>query len=160
LKKQVWLQRTIHNPEINLLLVSFLFNFVWEMWQMPYYVGFNSLDHMSVVRTCTQASLGDGVISVLAFWSGAAIARSRGWIYTLPISSTVTYLASGVVITIFMEWLATEVWDRWEYASIMPELPILGTGMLPMLQWLILPPLILWVARQQTLTSQSKAICS
>ena len=117
---------------------------------MPLYVGFDTLDYMSVTRTCTQASLGDGVISVLAYWSGAFVARSRGWIYSLAVYPTVTYIVSGVIITIFMEWLATDVWDRWQYSSNMPELPFLGTGMMPILQWLILPPLILWVVRRQT----------
>ena len=59
-----------------------------------------------------------------------------------------TYLATGLVITTFMEWLATDVLDRWQYAPNMPELPILGTGLLPILQWLTLPPLILWFVRQ------------
>jgi hypothetical protein len=152
LKEQVWLWRTIHNPEVNFLIISFLFNFVWEMWQMPFFEGLNTMDHMSVVRLCTQASIGDGVISMLAFWSAALMARSRAWIHALTVYPMVTYLVCGLVITIFMEWLATDILDRWQYGVNMPELPLLGTGILPILQWLILPPLILWVVRQQTLS--------
>jgi len=110
---------------------------------------------MSVVRTCTQASVGDGVISVLAYWTAVVIARSRNWIHAEFIIPALTYLAAGLVITIFMEWLSTDIWDRWHYAPNMPELPVLGTGLLPVLQWLILPPLILWVVRQQTLKMPS-----
>ncbi|MBR9910274.1 MAG: hypothetical protein GYB33_07975 [Gammaproteobacteria bacterium] len=117
---------------------------------MPYYEGLKTLDYMSVVRTCTQASLGDGVISIVAYWSAALIARSRNWIHAMTVAPAITYLAAGLVITIGMEWLATDVWDRWRYAPNMPELPLLGTGLLPILQWLILPPLILWVVRRQT----------
>ena len=122
---------------------------------MPFYSGLESLDYMSVVRTCTQASVGDGVISVLAYWTAVVIARSRNWIHAEFIIPALTYLAAGLVITIFMEWLSTDIWDRWHYAPNMPELPVLGTGLLPVLQWLILPPLILWVVRQQTLKMPS-----
>ena len=145
---QLWISRAVRNPEANFLLISFLFNFVWEMWQMPFYEGLKTLDYMSVVRTCTQARIGDGVISVLAYWSAVVIARSRDWIHQMAFTPELTYLATGLVITTFMEWLATDVLDRWQYAPNMPELPILGTGLLPILQWLILPPLILWFVRQ------------
>ncbi|WP_205527550.1 hypothetical protein [Halomonas sp. JS92-SW72] len=33
----------------------------------------------------------------------------------------------------------------------MPTLPLLGTGLAPLLQWLLLPPLIVWLARRQLL---------
>lgn len=120
---------------------------------MPYYEGMKTLDYMSIVRTCTRASLGDGVISVLAYWSAVLIARSRKWIHAIAVVSAVTYLAAGLVITIFMEWLAIDILDRWRYAPNMPRVPLIGTGLLPILQWLILPPLILWVVRQQTMRS-------
>ena len=142
--------RTLRNPEANFLLFSFLFNFVWEMWQMPFYEGLKTLDYMSVVRICTQASLGDGVISVLAYWSAVAMARSRNWIHATSITPVAVYLATGLGITIFMEWLATDILVRWQYAPSMPVLPILGTGLLPILQWSILPLLLLFVVRRQT----------
>jgi len=117
---------------------------------MPFYEGVKTLEFMSLVRTCTQASLGDGVISIVAYWSGVVTARSRNWIHAITVEPVMTYLAAGLVITIGMEWLATDVLDRWQYAPHMSELPLLGTGLLPILQWLILPPLILWVVRRQT----------
>jgi hypothetical protein len=151
---QLWIGCTLRNPEANFLLFSFLFNFVWEMWQMPFYVGLKTLDYMSVVHICTQASFGDGVISVLAYWSAVAIARSRNWIHAITITPVIVYLATGLGITIFMEWLATDILVRWQYAPNMPVLPMLGTGLLPILQWSILPLLILFVVRRQTLRKQ------
>lgn len=144
------LGHALQNPEANFLLFSYLFNFVWEMWQMPFYEGMKTLDYMSIIRSCTQASLGDGVISMVAYWSAAATAGSRNWIHAMTVAALTTYLVAGLVITIGMEWLATEILDRWQYASNMPELPLLGTGLLPILQWVVLPPLILWVVRRQT----------
>lgn len=44
---------------------------------------------------------------------------------------------------------ATEIQQRWQYAGRTPTLPLLGTGLTPLLQWNLLPPLILWLARRQ-----------
>ena len=38
---------------------------------------------------------------------------------------------------------------RWEYAEAMPRLPLLGTGLAPLLQWLLIPPLVIWLVRRQ-----------
>ncbi|WP_162899861.1 hypothetical protein [Halomonas sp. JS92-SW72] len=46
---------------------------------------------------------------------------------------------------------ATVLQDRWQYGELMPTLPLLGTGLAPLLQWLLLPPLIVWLARRQLL---------
>lgn len=131
------------------MLFSFLVNFVWEMWQMPFYQGLSTMDHMDVVRSCTQASIGDGVISLLAFWSAAAVVQSRRWFLSLTPIPALMYWTVGIVITIVMEWLATGSLNRWQYSAAMPQLPILGTGLLPLLQWTLLPAVILVLVQRQ-----------
>ena len=59
------------------------------------------------------------------------------------------FLGVGVVVTIIFEALATGMLERWAYNDAMPRLPVLGTGLLPLLQWLALPPLVLWFVRRQ-----------
>lgn len=61
----------------------------------------------------------------------------------------VGFVSVGVAITILFEWLATNILDRWVYADSMPTLPILGTGSIPLVQWIIIPPLVLWFVRRQ-----------
>ena len=138
------------NPELNLFFFSFLVNFVWEMWQVPLYEGMAAAPHFKAVRVCTQASLGDGLISVVAFWAAATLTGTRHWYLRLRPAALVTYLAAGVAITIVLEWLATGPLQRWQYDAAMPRLPFLGTGLLPVLQWLFLPPLTLALMRRQT----------
>ena len=60
----------------------------------------------------------------------------------------------AIGITVVMEWHATLVSLRWEYAPLMPRVPWLGTGLAPLLQWLILPLLMLWMARRHRLGSE------
>ncbi len=55
----------------------------------------------------------------------------------------------GIAVTVIAEWATTEQLHRWAYADRMPTLPWLGTGLLPLLQWTILPPLAVWFVRRQ-----------
>jgi hypothetical protein len=55
----------------------------------------------------------------------------------------------GVLITILMEWLATQVLSRWAYAESMPVIPLLRVGLAPLLQWVVLPPIVVWFVRRQ-----------
>jgi hypothetical protein len=47
-----------------------------------------------------------------------------------------------------LEWLATSVFDRWQYANNMWTVPGIGIGLLPMLQWVIVPGIILLTLRR------------
>jgi len=136
-------------PELNVAVFSFLLNFVWEMWQIPFFAAIPSEQHWVGVAACTQASFGDAAISLVAFWCVAALARSRWWIINASPFQVVGFVAVGVVITIIFEALATGPFGRWSYAPSMPTLPVLGTGIVPLLQWILLPPLTVWFVRRQ-----------
>ena len=136
-------------PELNVAIFSFLLNFVWEMWQIPFFAATPSDLHWVGVVACTQATFGDAAISLVAFWCVAALARSRWWILDASPSQVAAFVAVGVVITIILEALATGPLERWSYAPLMPTLPVLGTGVIPLLQWMLLPPLTIWFVRRQ-----------
>lgn len=82
-------------------------------------------------------------------WAVALAVRSRAWIVHATALQLLGFVAVGVAITIAFEWVATELLDRWTYAESMPTLPLLGTGILPLLQWIVLPPLVVWFVRRQ-----------
>ncbi len=136
-------------PELNVAIFSFLLNFVWEMWQIPFFVATPSDPHWVGVVSCTQATFGDVAISLFAFWCVATVTRSRSWILNSSPSQVGAFVAVGVVITIILEALATGPLERWTYTSSMPTLPVLGTGILPLLQWILLPLLTIWFVRRQ-----------
>mgnify|MGYP001576796075 CR=1 FL=1 len=136
-------------PETNVVLFAFLLNLPWEIWQIPLFKGVASLAHWDGVIMCTRAAVGDAVITLLAFWLVAATVRSRGWIRRPTAVTLGTFVAVGVVATVVLEYWATQVGGRWQYAEAMPRLPLLGTGLAPLLQWLLLPPLVVWLVRRQ-----------
>lgn len=143
------MRRLIDAPETNVAIFAFLLNLVWELAQVPLFAGMPTADHWRAILDCGRATLGDVVIALVAFGSVAVVAGSRSWVLRPTVRQAVGFVAVGVVITVVMEWLATRVLNRWVYAESMPVVPVLGVGLSPVLQWLLLPPLVLWFVRRQ-----------
>lgn len=141
--------RVLDQPELNVALFAFLLNYPWEFLQVPFFEGMAAAPHWDAVRFCTRATLGDAVIALIAFWAVAAWTHSRGWILQPSTKQILGFVVVGLAITVAFEWLATEVLVRWAYAERMPTIPLLGTGILPLLQWIVLPPIIVWFVRRQ-----------
>jgi hypothetical protein len=62
-------------PELNVGLFAFLLNYPWEFLQVPFYEGMQEARHWDAVLFCSRATVGDGVIAVLAFWGVAFAGR-------------------------------------------------------------------------------------
>lgn len=134
-------------PWLALGLFGFLLHFVWEMLQVPFYEGMERADHWGAVLRCTQAAFGDVLIGWVAYAVAAAWARDRWWLGTSHRRRALTVLiGTGLLITGTLEWLNVYVWQRWAYSPDMPV--VLGIGLTPLLQWLILPVLTVWLARR------------
>lgn len=88
---------------------------------------------------------------LLAFWLVALWRRDRDWILRPSASALGWFLLPGLVMTVVFEALATGPWGRWTYADTMPVLPVVGTGVAPLLQWLLLPLLVVWLVRRWSL---------
>ncbi len=129
------------------MLVIAIGNLVWEAIQLPLYtiwvagswsqIGF-ALGH------CTQ---GDVLIGAGVLLGALMLCRMPKW----PISGHRRVAAATVILaviyTIFSEWLNVEVRHSWAYRDIMPTLPWLGTGLAPVLQWIVVPLLALQYAQ-------------
>ena len=141
--------RILNAPELHISIFAFLLNFVWELMQMPLFTGFADFQYYQVILNCMKATFGDVVISLVAFAGACLIARSRMWIILTKNSGVVAFLAIGLVITIVFELLATGPLNRWEYGELMPMVPVIGVGVSPVAQWIILPLLRLWFVKRQ-----------
>ena len=139
-------------PEFNVLLFALLLNYPWEFIQAPLFEGMAERPHGAAVKACTQAALGDSVIMLVAYWGVAALGRGRAWIAAPGWRDVLLFSSIGVAITVVIEWLALNGgWlNGWTYSSLMPIIPGLGVGLVPVLQWIVLPPLVAaLVARQR-----------
>ena len=142
-------QEFLRTPELNVMVFSFLLNLVWEYWQVPFFRGMADQPHWLGVKACTQATFGDAGIALAAFWIAAFFARTRSWIMQPSKSDIAIFIGAGLITTIMFETLATGLLQRWAYNDAMPRLPITGTGLLPVIQWLVIPPLVIWFVRRQ-----------
>lgn len=70
----------------------------------------------------------------------ALLVAGRGdWPVRRHAAVLVTALAVGLGYTVFSEWWNVDVRGAWAYAEAMPVLPVTGTGLSPLLQWVVVP---------------------
>lgn len=116
-------------------------NFVWEMAQALFYteMGPRFLDGLLV---CGLASLVDGLIVLGIYGSGVVIFRRTDWIQRSRFAGYFLMIAAGFSVSAIIELNAVYRRGAWRYSPIMPLLPFLGVGLLPVLQMVLLPPII------------------
>jgi hypothetical protein len=129
-------------PELPLALLSFAFHFVWEFLQVPAFAGLAARPHWEGIKVCTAATLGDVGLALVAFWMTAGVFRSRQWIVYPRLSQIGLFIAVGIALTVGLEFYYVEVTGRWVYSELMPRVPPLGTGLVPLLQWVVIPLLV------------------
>ena len=83
-----------------------------------------------------------GFIVLMIFGVGWLALRRMDWFVRPGVAGYALMFATGLVIAVIIEWGAVYVLDRWRYTASMPILPGLGVGLSPVLQMLLLPPVI------------------
>lgn len=115
-------------------------NFAWEMAQMRLYASTGSWFQDSA--GCLRASLGDGGMVLMIYAAGAFLFRRLDWFRQPRVLGYALILTMGAILAAAFEIAALRS-GRWAYGPSMPQLPMTaGLGLPPMLQMLILPPVI------------------
>ena len=122
--------------------VAAIGHLAWEAAQLPLYTLWRAGTPQDIAFALIHCSGGDVLITTATFAVATALARhfrwpSFGWLMVF------TAIALGAAYTIFSEWLNVEIRRTWSYTAAMPVLPVLGTGLAPLLQWLVVPGLAL-----------------
>lgn len=136
-------------PEFNIGVFSFLLHFVWEFIQAPTYAGMIEMNHWDGIKLCTAATFGDVGFALTAFIVTSISAGSRYWFATPTLWQVMLYIAVGVALTVSFEYYYTNISLRWTYSELMPLVPPFGTGLSPLMQWIIIPLLTLGVTMRQ-----------
>ena len=136
-------------PEINIAGFSFLLHFVWEYLQAPTYQGMALLGHWDGIKLCLSATFGDVGFALTAYYCACMAARSRYWFFQPSLLQTAIYIGVGIGLTIGFEYYYTNISLLWTYSELMPLVPPLGTGLSPLLQWMFIPPFVLWLTKRQ-----------
>lgn len=125
---------------------AFLLHFAWEMLHFPFYAGMAEAPHGPATWTCLQATLGDVALALAALGVTSGAARGSLWFGRLRPAHVALYIGSGLAATIALEYASVHLWGRWEYGP--GTWTIGGIGVPPLLQWMVLPPLTLWLVRR------------
>ena len=124
---------------------ALLVNFAWEMAQMPLFRMSNP-SGWAMLGECTQATAGDAALILLAYGVASLCNRRPRWLRTPRPIEWATFLGVGVAATVGLEWWNVMVRHSWAYRATMPT--VAGIGLAPLMQWVILPPLIIWLTRR------------
>jgi hypothetical protein len=123
-------------------------NLAWEFAQLPLYTIWRERTPREIVFAAVHCTGGDLVIASTALLGALVIAADRRWPHARFGVVAVLAVAGGLAYTVFSEWLNTEIRGSWAYTRGMPTLPLIGSGVAPLAQWLLVPPLALWWARR------------
>ncbi len=139
-------------PETNLFLFAFLLNFVYEVWQSPYFEFYKMPSLSDKIGYITHCTIGDGVITVICYWLLSLLQCNRRWILTPTCQLTLFFTSLGWIYTVVSEIYRVRVAKL--YGVPVFVIPIVEISWLPLLQWIVLPAIVLLLARRQMLGYQ------
>lgn len=123
-------------------------NLAWELAQLPLYTIWHEGSPGEIVFAAAHCTAGDLLIASAALLGALVVAGGGRWPYARFRLVATIAVVGGLAYTVFSEWLNTEIRGSWAYTGWMPTLPLIGSGLAPFAQWLLVPPMALWWARR------------
>jgi hypothetical protein len=123
----------------------------WEIAQLPLYTLWTDASPSYIAFSVAHCTLGDVAIGAAAFVLALVVTRAAElarWRWR-HIAVVLVLLAAGY--TVFSEWMNAELLRNWQYSERMPVLALgpVRVGLSPLLQWVLIPPAALWLARRR-----------
>ena len=123
------------------LVFSLMLHLVWEIVQLPLYTLWRTGSLRELSFAVLHCTTGDLMIAGLSLLLAIVVVGDLRWPISSARSVWLLTLLLGAGYTIYSEWLNVNVRGSWAYSDLMPTLPVLGTGLAPLLQWLVVPTL-------------------
>ncbi|MFQ5814259.1 MAG: hypothetical protein ACE5I2_13870 [Anaerolineae bacterium] len=133
-------------PEIRIVSLGFGLSLVWEILQSPFYADTYEVSWATLAYYRLHCTGGDVLILLTTFWIVALI-WGRSWMRVAGWAPVVLFAALGVVYTAFSEYFNVRLVQSWAYSRWMPTLA--GIGLIPLLQWVAIPTVIVLYARKR-----------
>jgi hypothetical protein len=125
--------------------LAFVLNMAWEIAQVRLYSIWAEADLLSVAWALLHCSVGDVLIALAMFVLTGTALRRVDWPASRPWAGGVIFVAGALAYTAWSEWYNVYRAGSWSYAASMPL--VFGIGLSPLLQWLILPPVLVLAYR-------------
>lgn len=123
-------------------------NLLWEFTQFPLYTLWYEGTAGEIVFAAFHCTGGDILIAGTALLMALLVIGSDEWPHVRYRFVACTTVVGGLTYAIFSEWLNTEIRGSWAYDDLMPTLPLIGTGVSPLAQWIVVPLAAFWWARR------------
>jgi hypothetical protein len=122
----------------------------WEISHLPLYTIWTEASAGYIAFAVFLCTVGDLAIGSAALALAVILGRERAlerWHWR---RITIITALTGTSYTAFSEWLNVAILRSWGYSEWMPVIEIAGLrlGVSPLLQWLVIPPLALYLARK------------
>ncbi len=114
-------------------------NLVWEFAHLPFYTLWETGTTSEIIFAAVHCTGGDILIALSSVMLALLLTGSSSWPSARGLAVIVLTLIFGLGYTVFSEWLNVEVRQAWAYRDLMPVIPLIGTGLSPILQWIIIP---------------------
>ncbi len=101
---------------------------------------------MSVAWALLHCTLGDVVIALAMFALSGIALRRADWPASRPWAGSIIVVIGAMTFTAWSEWYNVYRAGNWGYTASMPM--VFGIGISPLLQWLILPPVMVSTYRK------------
>ncbi len=131
-----------------LFLIAVPLHLAWEVAQIGAY-DFPETSLIAAAIGCFVPSLGDGVMTLIVYWSGWLVFRDWRWVLHPGLRAYLMIVVMGTILAVLVELNAIYRTGAWAYNPRMITIPFLEVGILPVLQMVILPPvtvlLVQWI---------------
>ena len=125
--------------------LAFALNLVWEIAHARLYTLWTEADVPSVAWSLFHCSVGDVLIALAMFALAGLALRRADWPLSRPWAGGAMVVIGAMAYTAWSEWHNVYRAGSWSYTASMPL--IFGIGLSPLLQWLILPPVMVLAYR-------------
>ncbi len=120
----------------------------WEIAQLPLYTLWREGEPAYIAFSVVHCTAGDVLIGLAALLLALIVEREGNlsdWRRS-RIALVAALLAMGY--TVLSEWMNVGILGSWAYAAAMPTFELAGfeLGLSPLAQWLVVPPLTLYLA--------------
>ena len=120
--------------------LAFVLNLAWEIGHVRLYALWIEADGSRIAWSVFHCSLGDVVIALAMFTLAAAALRRADWPQSRPWTGGAIVVIGAMAFTAWSEWYNVYRTGAWAYAPDMPT--VYGIGLSPLLQWLIIPAVL------------------
>ncbi len=135
-------------PEVRLLMLGLPLELLWEIAQFPLYDVWHQNDWSYILYGLAHCTLGDLLILLVCYELVALVRRDRAWaLAPRGLSAGLLFTVLGAAYTVYSEIRNVRIKGTWGYTELMPLVPVVEIGGMPFLQWLLIPPVLLWLMR-------------